>query len=274
MKLLQSQTDVSDNQKLVIYFDYSCESDIPVLLENWQRYKLLQDVNLLIPSIVDDCTKDKDSSDQLKNDHQRIYIETLQQKVTVTKNYMAENPDWFHANMQSDMSDRPSSRPTSPPMNKASQQLPVVTVEYNRDRRHSDVTGVANHVEADAVKKSSSNHNTRSPVPTLSRHRQHKMDSDRHSIVSSYTSSVEDLDHDIDFILNPSLPSRVSSIVVNGSIGNKAKFMTAPQALIDLLPTSLPRLPLSSDTNLQDYAEAGKEDNALDISYTGQKVSQ
>lgn len=66
-------------------------------------------------------------------------------------------------------------------------------------------------------------------LPAVSRQRQQRADNDRHSTTDSYSSSVEDLEHDIDFILNPSLPSR-------------ARFVATPRPLLDILPDILPAL--------------------------------
>lgn len=222
MKLLQSRCDAGDSQKIAVYFDYSSESDVPVFLENWQRYKVLQDMSLLIPSLVEVCAKGKERNEQWTSEHEQVYIQTLQDKIEITKRYMANNPDWFHLNMQSDIAEE------VPPMsfstfNRSTEPLPVVTVEYNRGPGHAD------HVDAVIQSPDFSTGRKIRSLPAVGMQKPCKDDVDKHSNIDSYSSSLEDLEYDIDFILNPSLPS-------------KARYAVSPNTLLNTLPAILPSI--------------------------------
>lgn len=250
IRLLQSDTDTMGYQKMAVYFDYSSESDIPVLLENWQRYKLMHDIDSFIPTIADTFSL-KHEQDLCKNDHQKIYSSTLQEKITAAKIYMAENPDWFHENLQALMPAAPSQRSTidthcsshNLAPSHGSQQLELVTVEHNRTLTDSEKEETTDLDMTD----SPSPEPIRNPRKRHEKSRTSPLAVKKHNYLSSptaqpkvkvesgissldsYSSSLEDLEHDINFILNPSLPS-------------KTLFMSMPQGLVDILP----QLPIQS----------------------------
>lgn len=237
---------------MVVYFEYSSESDIPVLLENWQRYKLMQDIHSFIPTVVEYMSP-KEGLDLCKCGHERVYIDTLSEKIAAAKKYMTNNPDWFHENLQallpaaaserSQHSDNSSGRQTTsaPPPLRSSQQLEMVTVEHNRTLSESD-----RDTDIDITDSQTSQHSSNprrrhdKPVhlraytpPPISVSKSESMSPMRTkkpkvesgiSSLDSYSSSLEDLEHDINFILNPSLPSKTMN------------YTSSAQGLIDILP--------------------------------------
>ena len=238
---------------MVVYFDYSSESDIPVLLENWQRYKLMQDIHSFIPTVVDYMSP-KEGVDLCKNGHhERVYIDTLSEKITAARKYMTENPDWFHENLQAllpsavsesgQRSEISSSQHTSAAPLRGSQQLEMVTVEHNRTLSESD-RDTDIDVTDSQTSKHSSNPRRRQDKPPITRtvtppplpismsksqsmspalRTKTKVESGISSL-DSYSSSLEDLEHDINFILNPSLPAKTMT------------YTSSAQGLIDILP--------------------------------------
>ncbi|XP_067935694.1 uncharacterized protein [Watersipora subatra] len=216
MRLLHSQTDLTGYQKVAVYFDYSSESEIPVLIENWQRYRLPQDIEPLVSAFADECPKEKEFDVLPKDYPEQIYVQALKKKVSQTKNYISENPDWFHENMR-------SSSPSEPVTVPLSQPLPLVTVEHNCEKHRPG------HERTEVSVKLDKELQTVSPSLTLNRKTAQLTQADAHSNVGSYSSSLEDLEHDIDFILHPCLPSGAT---FRAPFYNDDSFLTFPHAIL------------------------------------------
>lgn len=243
--MLQSRSDTGKSEKIVVYFDYSSESDIPVMLESWQRYRLMHDMPLLISTIAD-LAGVKDGFDACKQEHEQIYIKTLQEKIDATKTYMADNPNWLHSNLEPSRSitEKVPSTSPSPSSRSTPAQLPVVTVEYNRGRTDSD--SVSDYVDSVVIHKNRQSDRSKtstklppnSSMPPLAKHKH--VENGTLSSLDSYSSSIEDLEYDVDFILNPSLPSKVATMQHSAKYHSCASARRT-QILPDiLLATALP----------------------------------
>lgn len=243
LKLLQSRIDTNGSQKMVVYFDYSSECDIPVLFENWERFRLMQELDLLIPSMLDLYGKDGGTS-AWKTEHEQVYVDTLQDKIEEGKKYMSTNPNWFHVNLQpevsTEMSRSESSSFSAEILLSPQQSLAPVTVEHTRPRRDSDIE----RNDPDHSDNLDIQHHKPSVQPTKPSHRQPSLRhlnplytpgvlDDCSGLQSPNSSSLEDLEHDIHFILYPSVP------------GSSKVHRPEPSPIVaDILPLSLDLPPL------------------------------
>jgi len=235
MKLLQAQTDATVNQKLVAYFDYSSESDIPVLLENWQRFKLMSELDSLTSTILNVYNKGDAAFNNSIREHQQVYTSTLQEKINACKTYMTNNPNWFHVNLCSEpiVEQGREEQSTSP-----SQMLSLVTVEHARHGT-TDSQVEPNFVNSKTTGNSVNVTQTRglehypyiNTLSSLQVHEPWQSPNKFPCSLSSYSSSLEDLEHDVDFILHPSLPT-------------KSKSHSLPRHAALHMPNTLPQLPM------------------------------
>lgn len=187
------------SRRLVVYFDYSSQCDVPPLLEHWQQYRLPNDLDFLVSTFVENGIKS--TSEHTKAKVKLSVSKDLICKIDQAKRYMSEHPDWFHCNLHPPKNVNHSmslpSTKTKPPVTTPSQPIDVIAVEQEVPETTSKNTSSLNLHKLSPTLNSTTSRRTgslslQSNYATI-------------SSLTSWSSGADDLEYDVDFMLNPTL---------------------------------------------------------------------
>lgn len=228
LQLIKSGHSLTRFQKLTVYFDYCNESVIPPLLENWQQFQLPHDLDRFMSLLKDADLKGSMNSNKRKQE--RHCVKHLQDSVTSCGKYMDENPDWFLSYMEPQPVHNAEVNSLSDDVNHSNQPLDVITVEPLSNISHCPSLPSIPAVMKPSLEKS---------------HSISKLDNIVSSL-DSWSSSYEDLEHDVNYILNPSLPLKDSILpAYSGWIDILPPISTSVAVPTALPGSSCPRSPSS-----------------------------
>lgn len=183
-------------QKFILYFEYCNESVVPPLLENWQRFNLPRDLDRFM-SILKDADL-KGSINSVKRKQERQCVKHLQDAIAECSKYMEENPAWFLCHLESQLTGQVEGVSLSEDVDCRQPPLDVVTVEQDGGSRTQSATSIPVLTRLPMEKVSSTRKLNHNSMPSL----------------DSWSSSIEDLEHDVSFILHPRLPNEDSIVSV------------------------------------------------------------